>query len=761
MKLRNNRAGRRGPLLTVIGLVIGAVVATTMPSQAASPSKILPAPNLPGVPAVGAYTTRAHPASVPAAGNLATGQFIVGSGPRMPAASIHSSSSTASGTPLMADWNGDGIDTPSRYDAGVWYATDVVIGATPQWRAVANFQGQAGDIPVVGNLNQDRVPDVGFFRSGQWIWQLSGGKTQTINFGQAGDIPVVGDWNGDGIDDLGVFRAGTWLLRIPGIASKKDLKLDPGATLEVQPAEKLGIVSFPFGLPTDIPVVGDWNADGKDTPGVVRDGVNWLLSKSLRKLSSTVTEVFPVPSGFTPLVGSRATGPQSCPTATPTSERHAMEVASQVKPPAKLHGNAKKQGMPEILATVQDGLRYSVTNDLTKRLSAQTPYPYYDVISTHKSNEESVRRSANVALAAAIMLTTTNWKTVQNISRAQLLAYAKWQIRSIACQHDSITPGGWGTTWQSALWATTAGQAGWLLWPYLNTQERAYVAAMVEAEADAVAARGPHYYRDRNGKELSPGNSKSDEVSWDLTAPALALAMSPNSKKAKKWRRALVGFSIAAFARPSDLTDNIKVNGINISQALPGTKANEDGTITNHNIITPDYQQNVQNLWWSASLMRVAGESVPEAVFLNADIIYRSLAVVNFPSPPYAAPGGIVYKPGGQIYYPQGVSWGTRRPATFTGVDSFAAIYSAPDTNAGQYLADHARDTRGMQLRYDSGRIYAAGNTEDSYALGKEEYALMQTALAWWAGAVPSGPGFKLDKSSISGVNLNPTGAIA
>jgi hypothetical protein len=300
-----------------------------------------------------------------------------------------------------------------------------------------------------------------------------------------------------------------------------------------------------------------------------------------------------------------------------------------------------------------------------------------------------------------------------------------------------------------------------MLWPQLSRQEKGYAAAMVEHEADAVAARGPHYFKDRDGKEYSPGNSKSDEVSWDLTAPALALAMMPKAKQSQTWRQAVVGFSIAAFARPSDLKNNETVNGINVSKQLPGTNANEDGTITNHNIINPDYQQNVQNLWWAASMLRVAGQSVPEAVFFNADIIYRSLAVVDFPAPPYAAPGGIVYKPGGQIYYPQGVSWGTRRPATFTGVDSFAAIYSAPDTNAAQYLADHARDTRGMQQRYDSGKIYAAGNVEDSYALGKEEYALQQTALAWWAGSVPSGPGFKLDKSKITGVNLNPTGAVS
>ena len=98
-----------------------------------------------------------------------------------------------------------------------------------------------------------------------------------------------------------------------------------------------------------------------------------------------------------------------------------------------------------------------------------------------------------------------------------------------------------------------------------------------------------------------------------------------------------------------------------------------------------------------------------EALFVNADIVYRALAVVEFASPPYAAPGGTVYAPGGQIYYPMGVSWGIRRPATFVGVDAFANLYAAPDTNAGAFLAAHAYDTRALQMRFRSGRIYAAG----------------------------------------------------
>ncbi len=104
-----------------------------------------------------------------------------------------------------------------------------------------------------------------------------------------------------------------------------------------------------------------------------------------------------------------------------------------------------------------------------------------------------------------------------------------------------------------------------------------------------------------------------------------------------------------------------------MSIRLPGTNANEDGTVTNHGIVNPDYTQNVQHLWWAATLLRAGRQSVPESLFLNADIVYRALAVVDFSSPPYAPPGGTVCAPGGQIYYPMGVSWGVRRPASFCG----------------------------------------------------------------------------------------------
>lgn len=79
----------------------------------------------------------------------------------------------------------------------------------------------------------------------------------TFRYGGPGDVPVVGDWNGDGRDTVGVFRNGVWFLRNSLTSGWADLV-------------------FGFGDPGDIPVVGDWDGDGRDGIGVFRNGV-WYL----------------------------------------------------------------------------------------------------------------------------------------------------------------------------------------------------------------------------------------------------------------------------------------------------------------------------------------------------------------------------------------------------------------------------------------------------------------------------------------------------
>jgi len=715
------------------------------------PVKAPALPNLPDVPSTwrkGKITS----VSIPGAASVGRGTWITWPPGSIRRTGIEVRLPAAGGTPVMGDWNGDGLLTPGRFEDGQWFITNAAVNS-PQWEGYAAF-GATGDVPVVGFMDGDKRSDIGVFSNGTWTWQTTKDEAPApLVFGQAGDVPVVGDWNGDGQTDIGYVRQGTWTLRLTGLASKPR-KLDRTIRVQWSKGSGTAILTFPFGSFGDLPVVGDWNRDGSDDPGIVQDRTTWVLSKGITRLRPTSRETHPLTVDEVPVIGNRATGPGHCPTATRDGERFGKALAAQVKPAKTPAGTRKIDGNQEILGTVQDGLRYVVTKDLTNRLAPRTKQPYYDALSTHRTIEESVRRSANAALVASIALTTSPWRNVNGISKSELLDYTRWQIRSLACEHGALTPGGWGNTWQSALWATTLGQAAWMIWDDLTPNEQALVAAMVFSEAEYASARGPRYHRNRLGEVLTPGDSQADEVSWDLLAPALAMAMMPGNKEMPKWRDALISMSIAAFARPGDLHAEQTFNGVRPDIRLPGTNANEDGTVTNHGIVNPDYVQNVQHLWWAASLLRSGGQPVPEALFMNADIIYRALSVVDYPSPPYAAPGGTVYQPGGQIYYPMGVSWGVRRPATFVGVDAFANDYAAPDTNAAEYLAAHARDARALQLRWKDGHMYTEGREEESYRLGKEEYALQQMALAWWAGAVKEGLPMKVDRTAYPGVSL-------
>ena len=732
-----------------VGTVLAAGPGAAAPRGAtvdAGVQQTAPAPPLPVVAGVDT-TTRATPAPVsdPAAGSTSAGAWTVWTGVTGHSTATRMSMPPATGTPLLGDWNGDGLATPGRYDNGQWFVTNAAVDSAV-WEPYLSFGGDPADVPVVGRIDKDTRADVGVFRNGTWIWHLTNGRPdRTDQFGAAGDIPIVGDWDGDGRDDLGVVRGGAWILRITGRSTKPSWV---GRDVQVQPHPESNavVLTFAYGLPTDGPVVGDWDGDGRDDPGVVRGGRDWYLSRGLRRVLRTTHEVHPLTGDEVALVGGQATAPGHCPTATRAGETYGASLAAYVRPPTVPKGRPGMAGGPDIRATVRDGLRYAVTDALTVRLAGRTSRPYYDPLSTDANMEEAIRRSANATLAAAIVLRTTSWTDVDGISRQQLLDFARWNIRSLACQHGASSPGGWGNDWQSALWATTTGQAAWLLWPELNRQERGLVAAMVVSEAEYASARGPRYWTNRLGQVLTPGDSQSDAVSWDLTAPALALAMMPTYGSAGKWRSSLIAMSIAAFARPDDLHRVQDVNGVRVDIRIPGTNANEDGTVTNHGIVNPDYTQNVEHLWWAATILRSGGRRVPEALFFNADIVYRALSQVRFSAPPYAAPGGTVYQPDGRIYYPMGVSWGNRRPATFVGVDAFANLYAARDVRAKHNLAAHAADTRSMQQRFRTGQIYADGWAEDAYRLGREEYALQQMALAWWAGAWKDGPSMRVDR---------------
>jgi SpoIID/LytB domain protein len=121
---------------------------------------------------------------------------------------------------------------------------------------------------------------VGFVRGNTWHFHSGGIADKVSSFGSSGDLPVVGDWDGDGIDTPGVVKGNVWYLNDG---------LDPNA-------EHV----FAYGSSGDKPVVGDWNGDGIDTPGVVKGNV-WYLNEGL---DPNAEHVFAFgSSGDVPMVG--------------------------------------------------------------------------------------------------------------------------------------------------------------------------------------------------------------------------------------------------------------------------------------------------------------------------------------------------------------------------------------------------------------------------------------------------------------------------
>ena len=84
---------------------------------------------------------------------------------------------------------------------------------------------------------------------------------------------------------------------------------------------------------------------------------------------------------------------------------------------------------------------------------------------------------------------------------------------------------------------------------------------MVEHDTDAFIDMTVPYWADKQGKIVTPGDTKAEENAWNSMLLASAQAMMPNHPNVAKWRQKASEYQISAYSRQSDLTNSTLVDG--------------------------------------------------------------------------------------------------------------------------------------------------------------------------------------------------------
>ena len=339
----------------------------------------------------------------------------------------------------------------------------------------------------------------------------------------------------------------------------------------------------------------------------------------------------------------------------------------------------------------------------------------------HGKNEPDIRSVATEAQALAISLRLGLYNSqVTGVSKKEAEKKTIALIRSLVHRHLANTANGWGSVWQSPLWAASTCMAGWLMWDQLDPQTRKETVNMLESEAAWVMSnKGKPViktYRDRSGKIISPGDTGAEENAWDSDLLVAATAMLPGDVNYSHWMNKVVELELATYSRPSDVRRTDVYHGKLLSSWLPGSNANEDGTVINHNIVHPDYMVAGLFEFTPINFYSLAGVPAPKSGTFNCDVIYNALANLRFNEGQMIngkrvnAPGGTMFIPNSdKVYYPQGDDWGMDHRLNFAFADAVTALFSkVPELQqkAASWEKKHTENTLRQQARFKDGRTF-------------------------------------------------------
>ena len=186
----------------------------------------------------------------------------------------------AGDTPVVGDWNGDGIDTIGVRRNNQFYLRNANTAGAAQ---LSFSFGAATDIPIIADIDGDGTDDVGVRRGDQFFFTTDAPDndvdvTFTIVELEAGDRVFAADVDGDGDDDIGWLRGtmvtfvGGAFFSVPeggvpvGIDADGDrvgslaIKTNQTWRIFAEPVGKTVTATFGFGIASDVPLAGRWTS---------------------------------------------------------------------------------------------------------------------------------------------------------------------------------------------------------------------------------------------------------------------------------------------------------------------------------------------------------------------------------------------------------------------------------------------------------------------------------------------------------------------
>ena len=194
--------------------------------------------------------------------------------------------------PLLFDFDGDrkadiSVFRPSN---SIWY----LLGSTAGFGGFSF--GAATDKITPADFDGDGKTDIAVWRPAPadvakfYILNSTNNTVREELFAQTGDIPLAADWDGDGRADITVYRNGanggqSYFFYRPS--------LQPG----------VNFVSVPWGITGDKPILGDFDADGRNDAAVFRPSsgawfVRYSSNSQFYAVQFGAAEDIPAPADF-------------------------------------------------------------------------------------------------------------------------------------------------------------------------------------------------------------------------------------------------------------------------------------------------------------------------------------------------------------------------------------------------------------------------------------------------------------------------------